>query len=100
MKRLFIFLLLFINLNTFAFTKGIKGGLNYTIPQPLSGYEDNFSNDYGYTLGGFLSFNLIDKLFLNTELMLNSWQFEFKGENSYDGKYTSYSDYKTLDLNI
>ncbi len=81
MKKLFIFLLFITHLNTFAFTGGVKGGINYTIPQAKSGYEEHFSNDYGYTLGGFLSFNLIDKLFLNTELMLNSWQFKYDEED-------------------
>lgn len=97
MKKLFILLLLIINLNTFALTGGVKGGINYTIPQAKNGYEEHFSNDYGYTFGGFLSFNLTDKLFLNTELMLNSWQFEYEFE-SYEQKISA--DYKLFELNL
>ncbi len=100
MKKLFIFLLLITHLNTFAFTGGVKGGINYTIPQAKNGYEEHFSNDYGYTFGGFLSFNLIDKLFLNTELMLNSWQFEFNGEDDYTGNYTDSSNYLNTEIII
>ncbi len=98
MKKLLIFLLLIINLNTFAFTGGVKGGLNYTIPQAKSGYEEHFSNDYGYTLGGFLSFNLTEKLFLNTELMLNSWQYEFNAieESIKSGN----ANYQALDFSL
>ena len=102
MKKLFIFLLLIIHLNTFAFTGGVKGGMNYTIPQAKNGYEEHFSNDFGYTWGGFLSFNLIDKLFLNTELMLNSWQFEYEVENYGQAIEIIQIDaeYKLIELNL
>jgi len=101
MKKLFIFLLLITHLNTFAVTGGVKGGMNYTIPQPISGFEEHFSNDYGYTWGGFLSFNLIDKLFLNTELMINSWQFEYEEEDYGEIIVVNRNaNYKLIELNL
>ncbi len=97
MKKFFIFLLLIIHLNTFAFTGGVKGGMNYTIPQPISSYEDKYSGDFGYTFGGFLSFGLTEKLFLNTELMFNTWQFQYNIEN-YEQKISA--DYKLFEMNL
>ncbi len=102
MKKLFIFLLLIINLNTFALTGGVKGGLNYTIPQAKNGYEEHFSNDYGYTWGGFLSFNLTDKLFLNTELMINHWNFQYDEEYFNEIVYLINNDanFKTFEITL
>lgn len=97
MKKILIILLIFIQLNAYSITKGLKGGINYTIPQPLSKYSEDFSGDFGYNLGGFLTFNVINNFYFNTELIYNSYWFKYDiGENKNNGN----DNFKTLDLTL
>ncbi len=78
MKKIIIIFMCFLQISVFSYSKGLKGGLNYTQPQPQSDDWDTYSGNIGYNLGIFLNIPLEEEYYsFTSELYFNKLSFSF-----------------------